>query len=378
MLRLLSINSLSIPCYRMVTGAIATRYRPYSNDLDLIQLLQNQQAAEKDASQQKNDEDQSNNISDLLASMKVDRTTSSYDITPEFLAQTAALAKLEKELQSPAPSEEKLVGQEEKLVEQEKKLVEQEKKLVGQEEKFLGQKEKLVGEEQAGKQEEVKQKTEQIQSQPVRNVINRKEEILKAFQDVANWIPNYNNEIQDVSQYNHLLHEIFHTDKLTSKETDTPPKVKSAGNVASNKSTISLGSGDGPRLNVFSNNPTKVKLAAKYISAFKHANNKSIRELRSQIRPINGYTKLLDNSNKEWKFPINNEDAKSDEKNVSFDQHTHLQHHLNDFPNIGSVRHFASLIITGLQQNPHLSVAEKVKHINWYKKFFLKKQDELQ
>lgn len=62
------------------------------------------------------------------------------------------------------------------------------------------------------------------------------------------------------------------------------------------------------------------------------------------------------------------------EKATPFYEHVFLDKHLNAFPQSGPVRRFMELVIMGLGKNPHLSVAEKVEHINWYEDYFRKKQ----
>lgn len=59
------------------------------------------------------------------------------------------------------------------------------------------------------------------------------------------------------------------------------------------------------------------------------------------------------------------------EEAVPFHEHLFLHKHLAPFPD-GPVRTFMELVVLGLSKNPHLSVDEKLDHINWYAKYFEK------
>ena len=56
---------------------------------------------------------------------------------------------------------------------------------------------------------------------------------------------------------------------------------------------------------------------------------------------------------------------------MPFHEHLFLHKHLAPFPD-GPVRTFMELVVLGLSKNPHLSVDEKLDHINWYAKYFEK------
>lgn len=63
-----------------------------------------------------------------------------------------------------------------------------------------------------------------------------------------------------------------------------------------------------------------------------------------------------------------------EELNTPFYEHVFLDKHLTAFPSTGPVRRFMQLVVLGLSKNPHLSVKEKVAHINWFEDYFREKQ----
>ncbi|XP_053772503.1 small ribosomal subunit protein mS31 isoform X2 [Desmodus rotundus] len=77
-----------------------------------------------------------------------------------------------------------------------------------------------------------------------------------------------------------------------------------------------------------------------------------------------------------WAFPIDNE-AGFDDDGSEFHEHIFLDKHLEDFPKQGPIRHFMELVTCGLSKNPHLSVKQKVEHIEWFKNYFDEKKDIL-
>ena len=172
-----SIRTLSHPFYhRMVTSTIVTGYRQYSDDVDLLQLLQNQ-SDKKDANKDQQEES-TVNLSDLLTSMKIDRTSASYNITPEVAAQNAAVIDIVKDADIPIEKSD--------------------------EQTFQAQADQSiqVQADQSIQKSEAKQEKTQEQPKPL---ISRRDQILEKFKDVMNSTPNYNNEIQDVSQYHDLI-----------------------------------------------------------------------------------------------------------------------------------------------------------------------------
>ncbi|ESN98355.1 hypothetical protein HELRODRAFT_84655, partial [Helobdella robusta] len=53
-----------------------------------------------------------------------------------------------------------------------------------------------------------------------------------------------------------------------------------------------------------------------------------------------------------------------------FHEHKFLDHHLSKFPEKGPVRHFMELILVGLSKNPHMTIKEKISHIDWFEDYF--------
>ncbi|XP_076317211.1 mitochondrial ribosomal protein S31 isoform X2 [Tachypleus tridentatus] len=101
-------------------------------------------------------------------------------------------------------------------------------------------------------------------------------------------------------------------------------------------------------------------------------------ELKMLVRqlPRNGFEEMiqLTEQGKLWTFPINNEAGLEQEANVEFHEHIFLEHLLEGFPEQGPVRHFMELVITGLSQNPYLTVERKKDHVEWFRKYFKEKE----
>ncbi|KAM5181309.1 small ribosomal subunit protein mS31 [Mantella aurantiaca] len=93
----------------------------------------------------------------------------------------------------------------------------------------------------------------------------------------------------------------------------------------------------------------------------------------------NGFEEMIQwtNEGKLWTFPINNEAGLDDEQNVEFHEHIFLDKYLEDFPNEGPIRHFMELVVCGLSKNPYLTVQQKKEHIDWFRDYFIQKEDVL-
>uniref|UniRef100_H3AM76 Small ribosomal subunit protein mS31 n=1 Tax=Latimeria chalumnae TaxID=7897 RepID=H3AM76_LATCH len=108
-------------------------------------------------------------------------------------------------------------------------------------------------------------------------------------------------------------------------------------------------------------------------------------ELANQIAsttrqlPRNGFEEMIQwtKEGKLWEFPVNNEAGLEEEQKVEFYEHIFLERHLEDFPKKGPVRHFMELVTNGLSKNPHLTVKQKVEHIEWFRDYFQQKEDIL-
>ncbi|XP_028382567.1 28S ribosomal protein S31, mitochondrial [Phyllostomus discolor] len=92
----------------------------------------------------------------------------------------------------------------------------------------------------------------------------------------------------------------------------------------------------------------------------------------------NGFEEMIQwtREGKLWAFPIDNE-AGFDDDGSEFHEHIFLDKHLEDFPKQGPIHHFMELVTCGLSKNPHLSVKQKVEHIEWFKNYFDEKKDIL-
>lgn len=97
--------------------------------------------------------------------------------------------------------------------------------------------------------------------------------------------------------------------------------------------------------------------------------------------PSNHFQKmaLWTEQGKLWRFPIDNEQGLDEEAAVCFTEHIFLDRHLADWcPPRGPVRHFMELVCVGLSKNAFYTVAQKIEHIEWYRRYFEEKKELLQ
>lgn len=134
----------------------------------------------------------------------------------------------------------------------------------------------------------------------------------------------------------------------------------------------------GPRFNMFAKvqGSWSHEHAAVHKTIFQEMAEKEVKDLGMSATVKSGFHDLMDNINRQWSFPIDNEACKTEEEGTSFDEHVFLEHLLHDFPKTGHIRQFMELVVTGLQQNPHLSVQEKNEHIEWFREYFKNTPDE--
>lgn len=106
------------------------------------------------------------------------------------------------------------------------------------------------------------------------------------------------------------------------------------------------------------------------------------RELRLAVtHPPSNYFEqmmLFTEQGKVWQFPIDNEQGMDNEKNIYFADHVFLEPLLDDWcPKQGPIRHFMELVCVGLSKNHYLTVEAKREHIDWYKNYFISKEQLL-
>lgn len=102
----------------------------------------------------------------------------------------------------------------------------------------------------------------------------------------------------------------------------------------------------------------------------------NLQNLLPESVPENMFEVKMLEIDREWRYPIDNEQDMGIEDVTSFEEHVFLDHYLDEFPHEGPVRKFMELVITGLQQNPYLTVEEKTSRILWFKQYFEKFPDE--
>ncbi|XP_036913497.1 28S ribosomal protein S31, mitochondrial [Sturnira hondurensis] len=135
----------------------------------------------------------------------------------------------------------------------------------------------------------------------------------------------------------------------------------------------------GKRLNIFD-----LKTATQEVPKTETAPSLWDVEFAKQLAAVNeqpfqnGFEEMIQwtKEGKLWAFPINNE-AGFDDDGSEFHEHIFLDKYLEDFPKQGPIRHFMELVTCGLSKNPHLSVKQKVEHIEWFKNYFNEKKDIL-
>lgn len=93
-------------------------------------------------------------------------------------------------------------------------------------------------------------------------------------------------------------------------------------------------------------------------------------EKQKSLDQRNDFVTLIEMSDKQWKFPVDNELCKVEEKGVEFEEHVFLSHLLDNFPKKGPVRRFMELIVNGLEQNPYMSLDQKKKQVMWFEEYF--------
>lgn len=101
---------------------------------------------------------------------------------------------------------------------------------------------------------------------------------------------------------------------------------------------------------------------------------KSWKEFVDSIFPPNNYERDVREIERQWKYPVDNEQDIS--FNEEFSDHVFLDQYLREFPDVDSIQKYMELVIHGLQQNPYLSAEEKIDKIMWHKDYFENFPDE--
>ncbi|XP_061209153.1 small ribosomal subunit protein mS31 [Neopsephotus bourkii] len=135
----------------------------------------------------------------------------------------------------------------------------------------------------------------------------------------------------------------------------------------------------GKRLNIFTKASTETQSALKTVSAPTIWDLEFAKEVAAVTAqpPRNGFEEMIQwtKDGLLWEYPVDNEAGMEDD--AEFHEHIFLEKHLKDFPKQGPIRHFMELVICGLSKNPHLSVKQKIEHIEWFHKYFEEKKEYL-
>lgn len=135
---------------------------------------------------------------------------------------------------------------------------------------------------------------------------------------------------------------------------------------------------DGPRLNIFDLVAEKPQTLTGAESLWDKLDDKHLKWLTAQS-PRNGFEEMINwtDQKKMFPYPIDNEFGFY-EKHVGFHQHVFLDHLLKDgFPTSGPIRAFMELVINGLSKNPYMTVEKKTDHVDWYRKYFENRSEEI-
>ncbi|XP_005180683.1 small ribosomal subunit protein mS31 [Musca domestica] len=127
----------------------------------------------------------------------------------------------------------------------------------------------------------------------------------------------------------------------------------------------------GEPLGIFTD-PAQLKESADLLPTWSYLQEQSLK-LQVSHPPNNYFDKLAlwTEQGKVWRFPIDNEQDWSAEKDVDFSEHIFLEQHLEGWcPTRGPIRHFMELVCVGLSKNPYLTAQEKKDHILWYRDYF--------
>lgn len=97
-----------------------------------------------------------------------------------------------------------------------------------------------------------------------------------------------------------------------------------------------------------------------------------LQSLLPESIPQNSFEESMLDIDRQWRFPIDNEQDIGIEEETTFDQHVFLEYLLDELPGEGPIRKFMELVVTGLQQNPYLTVEEKESRVFWFRDYFQK------
>ncbi|XP_061388311.1 small ribosomal subunit protein mS31 [Musca vetustissima] len=134
----------------------------------------------------------------------------------------------------------------------------------------------------------------------------------------------------------------------------------------------------GEPLGIFTE-PAQLKESTDLLPTWSYLQEQSLK-LQVSHPPNNYFDKiaLWTEQGKVWRFPIDNEQDWTAEKDVDFSEHIFLEQHLEGWcPTRGPIRHFMELVCVGLSKNPYLTAKEKKDHILWYRDYFESKKDIL-
>ncbi|XP_074662081.1 small ribosomal subunit protein mS31-like [Tubulanus polymorphus] len=137
---------------------------------------------------------------------------------------------------------------------------------------------------------------------------------------------------------------------------------------------------EGARLNIFEESVAHAKPTEGSTNPiFDKAEERQV-EILLDVPPCNAFEEMIQWTRQGilWKFPIDNDQGRDEEKKCSFKDHIFLEKHLQDFPKKGPLRHFMELVCVGLSKNYWITVDEKIDHINWFKDYFKDKMNLLQ
>ena len=128
----------------------------------------------------------------------------------------------------------------------------------------------------------------------------------------------------------------------------------------------------GPKSNYFDSLFEKdlVDEKPRFVSRHELAWQEMLKNSVQKRGPSNRFEEMMLQSEKLWNLPVDNESGLDEDNPSTFEDHVFLDHHLELFPETGQLKRFMELVVTGLQQNPFITVQQKVETIHWFKDYF--------
>ncbi|CAC5372430.1 MRPS31 [Mytilus coruscus] len=136
---------------------------------------------------------------------------------------------------------------------------------------------------------------------------------------------------------------------------------------------------EGDRLDIFSPGDIKAEVKEGKETLWDVLEKEELTKLQTAA-PKNGFEEMIvwTKQGKLWHFPIDNEQGWELEQKTGFHEHIFLEHLTEDFPKKGPIRQFMNHVVVALSKNAFITAEQKREHIQWFREYFIEKQDILQ